>query len=70
MAEKFGRIGNPWGCDKMIEKEYKIIAKLSEINTTTGKRYLIVTNAKSKEFKTLKGAERWAIKNNYKIERV
>ena len=41
--------------------------KLSLINTTVGKRYLIVTNSKSKEFKTLKGAENWAKKNEYKI---
>lgn len=41
--------------------------KISIINTTCGKRYLIVTSAKSKEFKTLKGAEKWAKNNNYKI---
>lgn len=41
--------------------------KLSKINTTCGVHYLIVTSSKSKEFKTLKGAERWAKKNEYKI---
>lgn len=48
-------------------KEYKNPCKLGLINTTIGKRYLIVTGCKSKEFKTLKGAENWAKKNNYKI---
>ncbi len=48
-------------------KEYKNPCKLSLINTTCGMRYLIVTCSKSKEFKTLKGAENWANKNNYKI---
>ena len=47
-------------------KEYKNPCKLSLINTTCGMRYLIVTCSKSKEFKTLKGAENWANKNNYK----
>lgn len=42
---------------------------LSLINTTCGPRYLIVTNYKSKEFKTLKGAEKWAKNNEYKIEK-
>lgn len=42
---------------------------LSIINTTCGPRYLIVTGSKSKEFKTLKGAERWAKRNDYKIAR-
>jgi len=45
----------------------KLSCKLSLINTTSGVRYLIVTSSKSKEFKTLKGAENWAYKNNYKI---
>lgn len=46
------------------------IAKISLINTTCGPRYLIVTSAKSKEFKTLKGAFKWATNNGYKLERV
>lgn len=54
----------------MNKEKYKTIATISQINTTDGKRFLIVTNARSKTFKTLKGAEKWAIKNNYKIERV
>lgn len=51
----------------MHKNEYKNPCKLSLINTTAGIRYLIVTSSKSKEFKTLKGAENWANKNNYKI---
>lgn len=42
---------------------------LSIINTTCGPRYLIVTCCSSKEFKTLKGAERWAKRNGYQIAR-
>lgn len=41
--------------------------KISKINTTCGVRYLIVTSSKSKEFKTLKGAKRWAERNEYRI---
>ena len=41
--------------------------KISLINTTAGKRFLVVTNSRSKEFKTKNGAIKWAIKNNYKI---
>lgn len=41
--------------------------KLGKINTTCGIRYLILTSSKSKEFKTLKGAERWVKRNEYKI---
>ena len=41
--------------------------KISLINTTDGKRFLVVTNSRSKEFKTKNGAIKWAIKNNYKI---
>ena len=41
--------------------------KLSIINTTSGKRYLIVTNSKSKTFKTENGARKWAKRNNYKV---
>lgn len=48
-------------------KEYKNPCKLMLINTTSGKKYLITTASKSREFKTLKGAENWAHKNNYKI---
>lgn len=51
-------------------ENYKTTAKLSLINTTSGQKYLIVTNAKSKEFKTLKGAVKWAYNNGYKLERV
>lgn len=40
---------------------------LSIINTTIGKRFLIVTGWKSKEFKTENGARRWAKTNGYKI---
>lgn len=40
---------------------------LSIINTTIGKRYLIVTASKSREFKTENGARRWAKKNSYKV---
>ena len=43
------------------------ICKISLINTTAGKRFLVVTNSRSKEFKTKNGAIKWAIKNNYKI---
>ena len=39
--------------------------KLSIINTTVGKKYLIVTSSKSKEFKTENGARRWAKRNGY-----
>ena len=42
--------------------------KLTIINTTTGKKYLIVTGSKSKEFKTENGARNWAKKNDYKVE--
>lgn len=42
---------------------------LSIINTTCDPRYLIVTGSKSKEFKTLKGVERWVKRNEYKIAR-
>lgn len=41
--------------------------KIGLINTTVGTRYIVLTSSKSKEFKTLKGAERWAKNNNYKI---
>lgn len=40
---------------------------LTKINTTTGEKYLIVTNSKSKEFKTENGARKWAKSNGYKI---
>jgi len=46
---------------------FKLPCKLYLINTTSGVRYLIVTSSRSKEFKTLKGAEKWATKNDYKI---
>ena len=46
------------------------LCKIMLINTTAGKKYLLCTYSKSKEFKTLKGAENWAKKNNYKIERI
>jgi hypothetical protein len=45
-----------------------MIAKLTLINTTSGKRYLIVTSSKSKTFKTENGARNWAKRNGYKIE--
>lgn len=48
-------------------KEYKNPCQLGEIQTTCGKRWLVVTYSKSKEFKTLAGAKRWIEKNNYRI---
>lgn len=44
------------------------ICKLTMINTSCGMKYLIVTGARSKEFKTENGARNWAKRNNYKIE--
>jgi hypothetical protein len=44
--------------------------KLSIINTAIGKRYLIVTGCKSKEFKTENGARRWAKNNGYKVNNI
>lgn len=40
---------------------------LSIINTTIGKRYLIVTASKSREFKTENGARRWVKRNGYQV---
>lgn len=48
-------------------KEYKNPCQLGEIQTTCGKRWLVVTYTKSKEFKTLKGARNWIEKNKYKV---
>lgn len=44
-------------------------AKIMEINTTIGKKWLVCTLSKSREFKTLNGAIRWCLKNgkNYEI---
>lgn len=41
--------------------------KLSIITTTIGKRFLIVTSSRSKEFKTEAGARKWAKRNGYKV---
>lgn len=40
---------------------------LTKINTTIGEKYLIVTNCRSKEFKTEKGALKFITSNGYKI---
>lgn len=43
---------------------------LSIINTTAGKRYLIVTGYRSKTFKTENGARNWAKRNGYKVNSI
>lgn len=40
-------------------------ATLNTINTTAGKRFVVVTFSRSKSFKTLKGAEAWMLNNGY-----
>lgn len=47
-----------------------IAAKYSQINTTVGKKWLVVTNCKSKEFKTLKACLNWINKNGYKAVKI
>ena len=42
-------------------------ATLTKINTTIGEKYLVVTNCKSKEFKTEKGAIKYLVADNYTI---
>lgn len=46
---------------------YKNPCTLNEINTTDGKKWLVVTYSRSKDFKTLQGAKKWIEKNNYRI---
>lgn len=48
-------------------KESKKPCLLDWINTSIGKKWLVVTYTISKEFKILKGAENWIEKNNYKV---
>lgn len=49
------------------EETHKTPCQLMQINTTIGVKFLITTPSRSREFKTLNGAERWAQKNNCKI---
>lgn len=39
-------------------EQYKTPCKIMQINTTNGQKWLCCTNSKSREFKTLKGAEK------------
>lgn len=53
----------------MYRKNYKKGSNkgaISMINTTVGKRYLAVTEVKSNTYKTLKGAQNFMKKYNYK----
>ena len=43
--------------------------KICKINTTVGEKFLVVTASRSKEFKTEKGAIKWANNNEYKISK-
>lgn len=45
-------------------------AKYSLINTTVGKKWLVITNCQSKMFKTEKGCLNWINKKGYKATRV
>lgn len=40
-------------------------ATLDTINTTVGIRYIVMTYSTSREFKTMKGAERYMRENGY-----
>ena len=53
-------------CNKEGEIKMKKCT-LTKINTTIGEKYLIVTNCRSKEFKTEKGALKFITSNGYKI---